>query len=460
MRILKSILLLSVAMTPVASAAQSAPVGVASVVDAKAEKTRVQAEAKKQRELQRQYGLGPYPEEIDAYVTKRSEGLRPYYKTLYTGGERNSVLNFQRLGLAAMEAGEYKQAEWAFDEALTRIEAVYGKNKAAEAARSIFHNEANKEFKGEPYERAMAYYYRGLLYMRAADYDNARASFKMAEYQDTVSEQADFQSDFAVMDYLIGWTQRCQGQATSAEEAFGIAAKSQKGLDAPKVTDNMLVIAELGHGPQKVRSGQSQEALSYEAGPAVDETGALFTVKPAKGQPISIPVVMASSVYYQATTRGTSAMGKINDGKADTKQAINAVGSALMNSSLGGNSGMAGLGLGLAMKLFSSSMKAKADIRNWDGLPDNIMVGTTKASAHTLPYEVSFMAGDKPVAIEGAPSMRGGDAKCGFIWARSRAFKPADFATPGEDAGVAANVNRKPDVQLKNKQFRQTLETL
>ncbi len=164
------------------------------------------AERKRLADLHRLYGEGPYPDEIAAYLTGKPEVLQPLYKALFTGGERNAVLNFERLGLAAMDQGSWQDAEFAFDGGLARIEAVYAHNKQAEAARSLFHNEANKDFKGEPYERAMAYYYRGLLYLRSGDFDNARASFKSAEYQSTVTEAETFQNQFAVMDWLVGWT--------------------------------------------------------------------------------------------------------------------------------------------------------------------------------------------------------------------------------------------------------------
>jgi hypothetical protein len=93
---------------------------------------------------------------------------------------------------AAMEQRHFDQAERAFGGALLRIESIYGKDKAAAMARSTFRKEANKELKGEPYEGSIAYYYCGLLYLRADDYDSARASFRQGEYQETVSEDEHF----------------------------------------------------------------------------------------------------------------------------------------------------------------------------------------------------------------------------------------------------------------------------
>ena len=218
-------------------------------------KAALKAREAQVRQWKAQYGEGPYPDEIAGFVQGRQEVLRPYFQALYTGGERNAVLNLSRLGLAAMEVGSYGDAERAFDAALLRIEAVYAKNKSAEAARSVFHKESNKDFKGEPYERAMAYYYRGLLYLRKGDYNNARASFKGAEYQDTVSEDEEFQSDFALMDYLMGWATQCAGDNGATD--YETATKAQAGLTAPAAGDNVLLSRRTRPRPAQ---GQGRQA--------------------------------------------------------------------------------------------------------------------------------------------------------------------------------------------------------
>ncbi|MEC8183119.1 MAG: hypothetical protein VX123_13805 [Pseudomonadota bacterium] len=48
---------------------------------------------------------------------------------------------------------------------------------AAGLARSNFAREDVKDFKGEPFERAMVFYYLGLSYLALGDFENARASF-------------------------------------------------------------------------------------------------------------------------------------------------------------------------------------------------------------------------------------------------------------------------------------------
>lgn len=526
-------MLASAMLVPVATMAHTAPFGqdaAAAPVDpkeaarlakeaAKAEAARQRAEAAQQRALIQKYGLGPYPEEIDNFLANKPDVLKPYYRTLYTGGERNSVLNFQRLGLVAIDNGLWKDAEWAFDHALDRIEAIFGDNPQAAAARSAFHNEANKDYKGEPYERAMAYYYRGLLYLRKGDFSNARATFKSAEYQDTLSDAETFQSDFAVMDYLIGWTQRCEGQESSAAESFGIAAKAQPGLQPPPPGDNVLFIAEMGNGPLKARDGAQAQKLVFQQGAPYSENSAVFEVK-AGNTVKTVPTTTASSVYYQASTRGGRPIDGILNGKASLKGTTDTIGSAALNYGIAsGDSTM--MIAGAVFSLFSKTVKTQADIRQWDGLPDLISVGTMKsadanwqatpkfiangqallvpvtvgsaqpavvvpppaqrrsggmmggllgggllgaaASAAARPSTQSAVATPTPTMptvtqrTDGWPMMRGDPKPCSIVWSRSQHLSLSPDIV-GEDPGVQAAVSRKPDVQKKDKAFRQSIE--
>ena len=55
----------------------------------------------------------------------------------------------------------------------------------AARARGLFAAERTKPFIGEPYERVMAYYYRGILYWRDGQPDNARACFRSGQVIDS-----------------------------------------------------------------------------------------------------------------------------------------------------------------------------------------------------------------------------------------------------------------------------------
>jgi tetratricopeptide (TPR) repeat protein len=426
----------------------------------KAAKAAAAAEKKRVAALKRQYGEGPYPDEIAAYLADKPEPLKPLYNTLLTGGERNSVLNYQRLGLAAMEQGYFEDAERAFDGALLRIESYYGKDKAAAMARSTFRKEANKDFKGEPYERSMAYYYRGLLYMRGGDYDNARVSFKQAEYQDTVAEDEEFSGDFGVMNYLTGWTYQCQNDRTSAAEQFAYAAKAQPGLTAPAAGDNMLMIAELGRGPVKARDGANSEKLVFNTTDYYAENDARF-VMPGNQ---SVPAMAASSVNFQATTRGGTAIGGILKGKAEFKQTTGAIGDVATQMSLnamqGGNFGSGTMGLaaaGAIFSMFAAAAKTEADVRGWDGLPDKITLATGKHNGASFEPQVSFMNGATPVREAQKPMMSAVSGNCAISWTRSQDVKALPADTPGEDLNLVASLKKRKDQQLRDKTFRASL---
>lgn len=428
-------------------------------LDARAQRKAEGAERKRRAALVREYGAGPYPDEIDAYLASKPETLRPLFRTLFTGGERNAVLNFQRVGLAAMELGDWTEAENAFDGALARIEAIYAKNKLAQAARSLFHNESNKDFKGEPYERSMAYFYRGLLYLRAGDYDNARATFKAGEYQDTVSEAEEFKGDFAALQYLTGWTYHCQGDHNSANEAFDLAAASQAGLTRPGADRRLLLIGELGAGPVKARSGTQSEKLIFEAGPQQPMDDVSFTLNGGA----QIRPILATSVQYQATTRGGRAIDGILAGKAEFKNTTGAIAEAATTMSMmqlaGGNADAAGgfAAAGMLFSLFASTAKTLADIRGWDTLPDNIMIGTATLPDAPLAIKAQYRNRSSGVSFVREATMQSRAGTCGIAWSRAQSSAGIAAAIPGEDAGVANRVARKKDVQIKNKAFREAL---
>lgn len=432
-----------------------------------AQRAAAKEEQRKQKELKRLFGEGPYPGEVEAFVQGRPEKLKPLLTTLFRGGERNSVLNLNRAGLAAMELGEWTIAEKAFDLSLTRIEAVYSKSTAAEQAKSSFKKEARKDYKGEPYERAMAYYYRGLLYLRANDYDNARASFAGALYQDSINLDGDRGQDFASMNYLAGWASKCANDQTIAAEQFEQAAKTKPELKVPAPDANTIVIAELGNGPVKTKGGTNGELLEFVSNSSFKENAVEFggLSGDAAGK---VSLIEAANLSYQASERDGRKMDGVLKGKADTKNALNAASQSMMANALSQSSNpygnqagaMAGMLGGLALGLFGSAVRADADVRHWDSLPERIMLGADKFALGEKNPEVTFRAGAEIVDVRPATFMVATGPTCSMVWTRSRSSLDVAPETPGDDAGVAKASASRKDVQLKDKAFRQSLSAL
>ncbi|MGR9051769.1 MAG: hypothetical protein ACU84J_03905 [Gammaproteobacteria bacterium] len=212
---------------------------------------------------------GPTPEfqqEIAGYLDTQPVPYRGLYESLYIEGERNSVLNFNRIGWLNLVYGDFDEAAWAFDQSLSRIETIYADDPKAEAAKSKFSEESVKDFKGEPYERAMAYYYRGILYLIEGDYENARAAFKMGEFQDTLSSKEQFQSDFALLNYLQGWASACNGDKQMADESFEFASQYSDALFRPDASHKLLMLLDSGGSPIKLATGEYGEFLQFTQG--------------------------------------------------------------------------------------------------------------------------------------------------------------------------------------------------
>lgn len=414
------------------------------------------------------------PEVVLSGARQFAEGqpaeLRPFFELLWAEGERNAVLNFSRLGLAAMELGRHALAAAAFDEAILRIESIYANDPNAEKAKSLWNAEKVKDFKGEPYERSMTYYYRGLLYLQAGDYQNARAAFQSAERHDSVSEKEQFQSDFGLMNYLAGWATRCDGDASRANE-FLEKARAQDAtnfasltLDAP-----FLVLVDAGPAPVKSASGQHKELLGIAAGGGqADDIRALHESGGPTGLDALRPQQVAS-VSYQATTRGGRPVQAILDGKAQFKSTAETVGNvaltagttAMMTAGQTGDRDAATAGavialIGLFSKAVADATTPEADIRSWDTLSDGVHMFPAGYVPVTRPdFTVRFQSGDQE---RQAPlTMYARHGRCAIGWARTRSA--LDTGRGGE-----ARMPARPDVAesdrgLKNRAFRAQLAT-
>lgn len=289
------------------------------------------------------------------------------------GPAKDKVLWEYRMGLTAMQRGQYAEAKPLFDDAITRISNLFGKDAEARKARGLFHGEAKKTFVGEPYERAMAYYYRGILYWMDGEPDNARACWRSAALEDSDTADKKFASDYVLFDYLDGLAStKLHGDGSDALKRATANAK----LSAPPAYDakaNALFFVDYGPGPTKYAVGEYAQDLMFRAGTTpirsvqIQVAGQTFQLRPY------------DDLYFQATTRGGRVMDHILANKAKFKSATDTAGNVGL---LGGaglalfggnrNTQIAGLGLmaaGALSKITSAATTPEADIRSWDNLP-------------------------------------------------------------------------------------------
>lgn len=286
------------------------------------------------------------------------------------GPAKDKVLWEYRTAVFAMQRGQFAEAKQDLDDAISRISNIIGKDPAARKARGYFHAEAKKTFIGEPYERVMAYYYRGILYWMDGEPDNARACFRSAALEDSDTVDKKYASDYVLLDYLDGLASTKMSEDGS--DALKRAQTNAK-ISAPPPYDpkaNVLFFADFGPGPTKYAVGEYAQDLMFRAGTTpirvvqVQVAGKTFQLRPY------------DDLYFQATTRGGRVMDHILANKAKFKSTTDTVGNAALIGGLvlapNRNTQGAALGLvaaGLLSKIASGATAPEADIRSWDNLP-------------------------------------------------------------------------------------------
>jgi tetratricopeptide (TPR) repeat protein len=293
-------------------------------------------------------------------------------RALEQGPPRDALMWRYRAAVAALRRGLYDDARQHLDAALLRLDAIYGPDADAKKARSYFHGENAKTFIGEPYERVMAYYYRGLLYWRDGEADNARACFRTAALHDADTEEKKYAADYVLLDFLEGYASAKLG--ADGSDAFKRADTSARKWKPPAYSPKagVLLFIDYGPGPVKSAEGEFGEQLRFTSSPS-----------PIASARVKVAGVAAQAVPYddllfQATTRGGREMDHILGNKvvfkkgADTAGTAALIAGAVMTHSHRGKTRAAGaglMGLGLLGKALAAATNPRADTRAWDNLP-------------------------------------------------------------------------------------------
>jgi tetratricopeptide (TPR) repeat protein len=246
-------------------------------------------------------GCGPTKEEYRA-----AAGVRAYFDSQFSEAERqlmpvadkpdeNFVLNNCRLGSAALANYDLDEAESAFLKAYEVINSV-GVNQGGRSLGATLVSEKIKIWKGEPYERAMANFYLGLVYYMRHDYNNARAAFenalfKLRDYgdRDKKDDYRKVESNFALAAVMLGRCWQRLGQDDKAQAEFDRVSQLQSYLGPladPRVhaDSNVLLIVDFSHGPRKYRAA---DGSFVGIGPT-----------PAQVGPVPLPSVIVDQQPY------------------------------------------------------------------------------------------------------------------------------------------------------------------
>lgn len=330
--------------------------------------------------------------------------------SMHSAPAKDKVLWQYRIAASAMRLGRYEDAKLELDGALMRINGIMGPDKTAEEARSMFKAEAKKTFIGEPYERVMANYYRGILYWMDGDADNARACFVNGQFLDSdagqfhensktdKSEADKFASDYVLLDYLDGLIKFRSGG--DGDDAFKRAIERcpYKSLPPYDKEANVFVFAEFGKGPTKYATGQYKQELRFKPGGSQVSEARLKV----NGQTHRLPPY--DDINFQAVTRGGRVMDHILNNKAVFKDTTSAVGDAALvagavtastssyaGSDVGAYAGVGMMAFGLLSKMVSTAANPAADVRCWDNLPAHLSFASLTLAPGEYPATVEFL---------------------------------------------------------------------
>lgn len=317
-------------------------------------------------------------------------------KAISRASEKDKVLLGYKTALTALRIGQYEDAKKLLDDAFLRL----GKHYSADKGYS--ENAAKKTFLGEPYERVMASYYRGILSWMDGDLENARQCFKNGQAQDLSGEENGTQSDYALLHYLEGLAVlKLGGNPAEMLQRAKDSAKLSFPLEYEKEA-NVLFFVEFGRGPTKVAAGEYKEQLRFNPGSS-QSSKASITISN-----LNLALGPYDDLTYQATTRSGRVVEYVDQGKAVFKTvtgvtgvAAMGTGAALMTSHHTAGAGAVTLGVGALVTIASiaTDTHPKADVRCWDTLPQYLSFAALRAAPGTYTARIDFIGdGDLPVA--------------------------------------------------------------
>ena len=295
--------------------------------------------------------------------------------------------------LEALRRGMDTEAAALLDTALPSLLSPVVGDPRAKAARGAFRPEAHKFFLGEPYEQAMAWFYRGILYWSQGDLDNARACFRSGQLADAQSVDPSFKSDFYLFDYLDAYLTEQKGD--SAKTLYTRAESNKRGEGSPvaRPDANVFLFFEFGVGPLKVPAGAYGDKVGIRPG-SPSPQGVRIRVG---NQSFTVPWM--DDLTFQATTRGPRAMDRINDNKVVVKEATSGLGDAAIiagaitaedNETLGASLIVAGF----LSKMVSEATRPEADVRSWRNLPNFLAFSAIRLAPGAHNLEATFLGPD------------------------------------------------------------------
>jgi len=317
-------------------------------------------------------------------------------------------------GIAACYANDPALARRALDEAIATMGGHVATASDKKARDLFFSKEGQKTFRGEPHERAVAFLYRGILYLAEGDAENAQACFKSGALQDAMASGAEDRSDWLSIDLLLLAAKRTLNAADASDwQAFLANEYANGGLpDGWQIAaDNPVVILlAAGRGPIKQAEMLRNGELVYLDVPSRVRG---FRVLGKKNTTLgcSLPT---DDCFVQAATRGKREMDKVLAGKAQTRRGLKTTSGVLKGvgevmENLPGGLGMIGTAMRIGAKaseLAARGIHSEADTRQVELVPAEFYLVVADAARLGSSATLQVLGEGDEVLAEGSASIQ------------------------------------------------------
>ncbi len=303
---------------------------------------------------------------------------------------KNYVLNNCRYGSCALAAGQLDNAQQAFLRAYRVMDSV-NTNTGSRVLGAVVVYEGVKVWKGQPFERAMAHYYLGLIFLIKGDYENARAAFanslfRLRQYANPKAklppgqQYARVDSNF-VLGYFglgvcymkLGHPKLAAANFERAEQLNPYISPVVKKMYSPGI--NALIFVDWGLGPRRRAAGWYGEQSVFT--PTPWQAGPIPPIYAwDNGHPITgIANSNMVDTLALAQDKRWLTMDTIREAKAVIGTGMMLGGAAAADNGVYNNNGtesLIGLGVAGAGALLAAS--SHADTRYWEMLPRTVYV--------------------------------------------------------------------------------------
>ena len=323
------------------------------------------------------------------------------------------------LGTYHLARNEKAAAKEYLMEAYVSIEDFFDPTSEQKAI-SLWGAEAEKVYKGDPYEQATLSLLLGLLLLEEGNIDNALACFKNGQIADSDVESDAFRTDYGLLQFLEAQCHRMRGEQIEYDQLMSRSVESfakthplafeKRQIIAAKdsgSTSDEQEIEQLRASLAEAESLINQQYLPYQQpltqahntllliwmgrSPVMDRIGQygeqrVVVKTPTEECHFEVQLDGTSwhdvirgfaDIQYQATTRGGRAMDNVLADQATFKRTASEMGNAFFDAAgdtADPNLALALLFMGAVSHGISAATNVQADTRCWKTLPEHIAV--------------------------------------------------------------------------------------